>query len=323
MKKHFARPVVFASRCLGFDACRWNGVAISAPLIDKMKAHVDFITHCPEMEIGLGVPRKPVRIIRHEGEKHLYQPETDRFFTKEMTQYSKRAVADLPRVHGFILKTRSPSCGPRDVKFYDGKQGKSSIEPIAGIFAREIIDRHGLTAVEDEGRLTNFTIRERFFIKIFALADFHRAADSGKIKSLLDFHQRSKLTLMACNQKEQKALGKLLAAQKTMSFAELCGEYEKGLGRAFRTGPRPGTSINVMMHAMGYFKKSLKSAEKALLLDLMESYRDKKTPLSAPAAVIKSWIERFDEPYLRTQTFFDPYPQDLVSISDSGKGADY
>ena len=52
------------SRCIDFDSCRYNGQVIRASLREELEPHVDFVPICPELEIGLGVPRDPVRLVR-------------------------------------------------------------------------------------------------------------------------------------------------------------------------------------------------------------------------------------------------------------------
>jgi len=74
MMEHFPKPVVVISKCLGFEHCRYDGEMIDAPFVDKLKAHVLFFPVCPEVEIGLGVPRKPIRIVRVDDVNTLYQP---------------------------------------------------------------------------------------------------------------------------------------------------------------------------------------------------------------------------------------------------------
>ena len=144
----FNKPRLFASQCLGFSACRWNGVTIPSEWVDALLPFVEFITHCPEEEIGLGTPRKPIRIIEQNGEKRLYQPDTDSDFTNKMNLYVKRVLNDLPEVDGFILKTRSPSCGPYDVKIYPGKGKVAPSGKTAGFLGSEIIHRFGPLAVK-------------------------------------------------------------------------------------------------------------------------------------------------------------------------------
>ena len=79
---------------------------------------------------------------------------------------------------------------------------------------------------------------------------------------------------------------------------------------------------NVLMHALGYFSEGLSREEKAFFLASLEDYRQQRIPLSVPAGIIKSYIVRFGEDYLAQQSFFQPYPDRLVEITDSGKGRD-
>ena len=99
--------------------------------------------------------------------------------------------------------------------------------------------------------------------------------------------------------------------------------YGDHLGKALARSPSAGQVINVLMHAQGYFKKQLNAAEKALFLDTLDKYRAKKLPLSVAQALLRSWIARFGSDYLAGQSFFAPYPEELMEISDSGKGRDY
>ena len=75
------KPIIIVSKCLGFDACRYNGVSLPDALVDALKPYVEYRPVCPEVEIGLGVPREPIRIITEEGRLKLFQPATGREFT--------------------------------------------------------------------------------------------------------------------------------------------------------------------------------------------------------------------------------------------------
>lgn len=321
--RSFVKPTLFASRCLGFAACRWNGDSIHSQTVQKLLPHARFITHCPEEEIGLGTPRRPIRMIEENGEQRLYQPDSGADFTAPMHDLTRKILDELPAVEGFILKTRSPSCGPYDVKLYNGKAGQGPTKRTAGIFGGEVMRRFGEVAVEDEGRLTNFALRERFYIKIFTLAEFRELRRTGGPGELVAFQARHKLLFMACHQTEMRRLGRIVANHEKLPFAEVAARYEEHLINLLRYGPKVGNTINVLMHALGYFKKTLKAGEKGFFVDLLETYRGGQAPLSAPVSVLRSWIERTDEDYLRRQSFFEPYPLDLLDIGDSGKGRDY
>ena len=67
----FSKPTVVVSKCLGFDSCRYNGQMILVDFIEKMKPYVHFVPVCPEVAIGLGVPRDPIRIVSINGDLRL------------------------------------------------------------------------------------------------------------------------------------------------------------------------------------------------------------------------------------------------------------
>ena len=318
MDEKFARPRLFASRCLGFAACRWNGVTIPDKFIESLKPYVDFVTNCPESEIGLGVPRDPIRIVSQNRVQHLMQPATGRDITSQMTDFSNNLLDSLKDIDGFILKDRSPSCGISGVKVYPRMEPSSSIATDSGFFGREVLKRFSHLPVESEARLTNFRIREHFLARIFTIARFRQT--ERRMKDLVRFHSENKLLLMAYNQKEMAAMGKVTANHEQKSPEEVFSDYEKHLHNAFQRIARYLSNVNILMHALGYFKEKLSAAEKAFFLKILGDYRSQKIPLSVPCALLKSYVVRFNEKYLASQTFFDPYPASLVQITDSGKG---
>jgi uncharacterized protein YbgA (DUF1722 family)/uncharacterized protein YbbK (DUF523 family) len=315
------RPKVVVSKCLEFDHCRWNGLKISSGVVKLLKPFVDFMPVCPEMEIGLGVPREPIRIVRQEKKLRLIQSETNLDLTEKMINFSRTFLESVGEVDGFILKERSPSCGMKNVRVYPG-MGKvgaiSSKNP--GFFGRAVGERFLGVPIEDEGRLNNFTIREHFLSVLFALARLRAVKRSDKIKNLVAFQTDHKLFLMAYSQAGMKILGNLVANREGKSFGELMEEYERQFLAAVSRPPSPGKVVNVLMHAMGYFKEEISTREKAFFLDSLTQYRDRRVPLGVPIAIIRSWIIRFGEAYLERQNFFSPYPEDLIEVTDSGKG---
>ena len=118
MSADFARPRLCVSKCLGFAACRWNGAAIQDDFVKSLKNYVDFVTVCPEVEIGLGVPRDPIRIVGKPESLRLVQPATGRDVSGKMKAFAKKFLMSLDKVDGFIMKDRSPSCGLGNVKVY-------------------------------------------------------------------------------------------------------------------------------------------------------------------------------------------------------------
>lgn len=317
------RPVLVVSRCLGFEACRWNGEIIRDEIVERLAPHVEFVTVCPEVEIGLGVPRHPIHIESGKEGRRLVQPETGRDVTLEMLDFCRNFLGSLGEVDGFLLKARSPSCGIGDVKVFPYGGGTSgAMDKGPGFFGEQVLTRFPYLPAESEGRLRNFRLREHFLTRVFTGARFRAARREGTAGALVDFHTRHKLLLMSYNQAALKAMGRLVANPGKREPAELFRLYGESLARAMARPPRYTSNVNVLMHSLGYFSRQLTPGEKAHFLDVLERYREKRLPLSAPVELVNSWIRRFGEEYLAGQAYFRPYPEELSLIDDSGKGRD-
>ncbi|KAA0546712.1 DUF523 and DUF1722 domain-containing protein [Bacillus sp. BGMRC 2118] len=321
---NFVKPVVVVSKCLEFDKCRYNGDVIHDPVVKRLQAHVQFIPVCPEVGIGLGTPRETIRIVEEEGRKMLVQPSTRKDLTKEMNEFSIRFLDKIQDLDGFILKGKSPTCGMKDVKVYSGIEKAPVIGKTSGFFAQAIVERFPSLAIEDEGRLQNFSIREHFFTKLFTYANFRDIKQTKQtIQSLIQFHSKNKYLFMGYNQAAQKELGRIVANHDHKDIEEVFSLYENQLFRLFARKPRDASNINVCQHIMGYFKKELSQKEKDFFQTMLEKYREQKVPLSSVTSILKSWVIRFENDYLLSQSYFEPYPEELIEISDSGKGRAY
>lgn len=209
--RKFAKPVVVVSRCLEFDAVRYDGSRIRDEFVRALKPHVTFIPVCPEVEVGLGVPREPVRIVEARGKRRLVQPATGLDVTEKMQRFAAAFLDGLDAVDGFILKSRSPTSGIKDVKIYPGTAKTAPSAKGAGFFGGAVLARFGHLAVDDEGRLKNLRLREHFLTKLFTLAAFREMKGSGAPRDLVQFHAENKLLLMAYNQTRMRALGRVVA----------------------------------------------------------------------------------------------------------------
>ncbi len=320
----FQKPTVVISKCLEHAACRYDGTMIKSEVVEYLKPYVNFITVCPEMEIGLPAPREALRIVRDDDKAdHLVFSKSGEEKTSEMLVFSDAFLKNLTDVDvdGFILKHRSPSCGFNDVKMYKGP-GKSNIYPgkTSGVFGGRVKAYYDDYPVENEGRLRHFNIREQFLIGIFTLSTFREVKGSGTLKALVKFHSENKYLFMALSPGTLKVMGKIVANHDKCSVEAVYTAYEVNLKKILLQPMNRSRNINALLHVYGYFKKDLSDEEKVYFLDNIELYMNKKIPLSVLIALLRSWVIRFDEPYLSTQTLFEPYPKELFNVTDSGKG---
>jgi len=327
---------LFVSRCLGFEACRYNGAVIEDRLVAQLAGFCDVTTACPEKDTGLGVPRDPVRLARAGGEIRMIQPATGRDHTQAMKAFCAAKAAELagtapgvskppaglPAVDGAVLKSRSPSCGMKDVKVYRSTEPGAMADIGVGLFGAAVLEALTGVPVEDEGRLKNYTLREHFLSCLFALARFRAVAESGGPRELSEYQARHKLLFLAINQASMRRLGRIAANLERHPFPAVLSEYRAELGTMFASPAKPGGIINTALHAFGGFSDRLSAGERKLFLDAVEEYRDERIPAYALFALLRAWAVRFEVRYLLDQVFLDPFPKELVEITDSGKGRD-
>ncbi len=318
MSREFPTPVVVASRCLEFDACRYDGGSVPFRFLERLKPFVRLQAVCPEVEIGLGIPRDPVRIYLDGGRKALYQPRTQKRLTREMNAFSERFLAGLEEVDGFILKEKSPSCGIAGAKIFPAPESTRHRARGTGLFADKVLEKFGALAVTDEERLRNPAVRAHFLTQIFALASFREVRKTGRPARLVRYHAENKLLFMAHHQATMRAMGRLLANQEKRAFGDVIASYESALLGLLARVPGHAAHVNALTHALGYFSKKISRREKARFLEALEQYRAGDVPLASPLGTLQGWTARFGTAYLEAQTYFAPYPPDL---SDSAEGS--
>ncbi|QAA33902.1 YbgA family protein [Clostridium manihotivorum] len=316
----WAKPKIVVSKCLGNTACRYNGEASTFSLYIKLKPFVEFIEVCPEMAIGLPVPREVIRLVREKDTIKLVESSSLKEYTEDMINFSTNFIDNLKGVNGFLLKSRSPSCGTRDVKIYQGTAKGAQSSKGKGIFGGLVQDRFSYLPIEEDGRLKNFAIRDHFLSSIFTLSEFSDVQEHQDLPTLLKYHSRHKLLFMSYNQTELKNLGRIVANHDHLSETEIIDAYYTGLLKLLSKTPRYTSNINVFMHSFGYFSEYLNPKERDFMLSVVEKYRAGKIPLSVLLNLLKSQAIRFNNQYLLDQSFLEPYPEELIDISDSGKG---
>jgi len=306
------KPRIVVSRCLGFEACRYNAQLSKNDFVALIQPFVEFITVCPEADIGLGTPRKPVRLVQDgAGSPRLVQPATGDDVTDKMHHYIDKTMTTMQHIDGFLLKSRSPSCGPSRVKVYvdDGKGSAS--EPGVGIYAAAAITQYPDAAIEDEGRMFDFHLREAFLMRVFALARLRQLQANPSVSAISTFHASHKLMLMCYHQGLMRQCGRIASNSDGLTLQELMHAYAAQFRRTLATQPKQSNIINALYHGYGWVSEGLADAEKTLFLDAVEEYRDDRITLATLQLLLKSYVVRLSHDYLGSQVFLAPYPQAL------------
>lgn len=313
------KPILVISKCLGFEACRYNGGIENNVFIENLRNYVEFITVCPEADSGLPVPRDALRIIQKDNKFELVVSKTGQYMTAKLDVFTEKFLNNLGDIDGFILKNKSPTCGIKDAKIYTSIDKGAAIKRGKGIFVQRITNKYPDIIIEDEGRLTNFKIREHFLTRIFVLASFREAKKNNSIEKLKDFHIKNTLLFLAYSQKYSKLLDSLIYNYDSFNSKLLFEEYEKYLYRLLERAPRYTSNINVLLKSIDSFKDNMTQEEIQFIWDTIDKYKKGLIPFSVPLYLVKGYIVRFDLVHLSNQSFFMPYPEELIHVNDSGK----
>jgi len=310
MSKHIS---VGVSACLLGEQVRYDGGHKHDHYItDTLGRFFHFVPVCPEVGCGLPIPREAMRLEGDPAVPRLVTNRTKIDLTERMREYCQRTVQDLEKedLCGFIFKKDSPSSGLFRVKVYSGGMPSKTGR---GLFAEAFVRHFPLLPVEEEGRLYDMNIRENFIERVFAFRDWKDFLLGNRgMAELVDFHTRRKLQLMAHSPEIYREMGRLVAEGKPLARGELLDRYQELLLRALSLHATIKKNTNVLSHIMGYFKRQLTPEEKVELLEILNSYHGGLVPLIVPVTLLKHYVRKYDQEYLRKQTYLSPHPMELM-----------
>ncbi|MEO0095438.1 MAG: DUF523 and DUF1722 domain-containing protein [candidate division WOR-3 bacterium] len=301
------RPKIILSKCFCYPV-RYNGGIVQDEFVERLKKFIDYELVCPEMEMGLGVPRPKIIVIKENGKKRLFQPETGRDLTSNIKEFIAGFIKSVSNIDGFLLKGKSPSCGITSANYY---QDNKIMGRTDGFFAEGIKNNFSELPAEHEGRLKNLELREHFLIRIFAYAEFRGLKENFNADALVKFHTRYKYLLMTYSQKNLKELGRIVANGK-MDLKEKLENYRILFYNAFAKKPSHSKHFNTILHIYGYFSRNLNEKEKRHFLDLLEKYKGGTISLTTIIEMLKNFSYRFDNTYLLSQKYLNPFPKALM-----------
>lgn len=301
------------SSCLLGEEVRYNGGhKLSRLCVNTLADFFDYKPVCPEVGIGLGVPRKPIHLIGDAEAPRAVDAENESIdVTDKLKQFAEQLIPSLTDICGYIFIKGSPSCGLFKVKVY--RKGNPNPEYEGrGIYAQALTQSMPLLPVEEAGRLTDPVLRENFIARVFAYHRWQLLIEKGlTASSILEFHASYKYSLMAHAPQTYSTLGQLLADAGKYAPDELGKKYFTQLMQALAKKATRKSNTNVLTHLQGYLKKQLQSREKEKLIEVIEQYRTGIVPLIVPVTLLQHHFNVHPNDYISKQAFFDPYPQEL------------
>jgi uncharacterized protein YbgA (DUF1722 family)/uncharacterized protein YbbK (DUF523 family) len=306
------------SSCLIGNLCRYDGAhSKDAFVYNVLQKYFEIVPYCPE-DMIFGSPRETIRLVRSGDNIKVTTSDGSKDVTKQLDDISITCAKQIAKddICGFILKSKSPTCGMERVKVYQEKNAPSVKEGV-GLFAKRIKEFYPYLPVEEEGRLNDAWLKENFLMQIFAYRDlFEFLKTKPSFDDLVKFHTSYKYLIYAKSQKFYKELGVLVANHEKKSLDEILSLYKESFLKAISEKSTIKKTYNVLLHIFGYFKKNISKEEKELLLLTMEEYKDGIVPLITIVKMFKIYIGKYDIKYLKKQKFLNPYPTELALRSD-------
>ncbi len=301
------------SQCLLGDPVRFDGGhKRNTYLTDVLSEYFSYHPVCPEVAIGLGVPRKPIRmVVRDQRNRVVGIDDRSLDVTDDLAAQADLVADQMPDICGYVFMQSSPSCALFSLKRYD-EQGKLLDKKGRGAYAERLVALMPLLPVEEAGRLSDPALRDNFITRVFAYHEWKtRVASAPSAKALLDFYSRYKYQVMAHHVPGYFAIGRLLANLADKTIEASCDAFIHEFMSALAHPATRKGNTNVLMHLRGYLKRQLSKVEQAELSQLIESYRLGHVPLVVPLTLLKHHLLSLDDDYLKQQRYWAPHPEKL------------
>lgn len=303
--------VIGISACLVGEKVRYD--ASNKPsnfCIHELGQHVSYKAFCPEVAVGLPVPRPTIRQIRDGDVIKVSRPDGTGDVSDAIREYGQKVAKLTEKYSGYVFCAKSPTCGMERVKVYS-PEGNPLRDQGVGVFAKEIMDANPLLPCEENGRLNDPVIRENFVARVFAYRKWQELMASGVSKhKLMKFHSQYKYTLMSHDLIAYKELGRLLA-RADLDAHQMAEQYVVGFMTALKIKATRKKHANTLSHIQGYFSKHLSKEQRKELSGQIDAYRTGLMPLIAPLTLVKHYLMEHPKPYLAEQSYLNPYPDEL------------
>jgi uncharacterized protein YbgA (DUF1722 family)/uncharacterized protein YbbK (DUF523 family) len=300
------------SSCLLGERVRYDGGHKGhSYIVGTLGEYFDFKPFCPEMAIGLGVPRKPIRL--YQGKDKVLRCVPSHDSGVDLTTKLEDCADGQRHWHallcGYILKKDSPSCGMERVKVW-GEE--SPVGNDSGVYARRLMQNMPWLPVEEEGRLGNAALRENFIQRVFVVHRWHQLLAEGlSVSGMVDFHARHKLILMSRDQLVCRRLGRLIASLDKSGLEAQAADYRDELMAALKIRVTRRNQVNVLQHIQGYLKRHLSPDDKQELRQVIESYRLGRLPLIVPITLLNHFFRKYPNDYIARSWYMNPYPGEM------------
>lgn len=316
MRCLFAKPVIILSRCFGFERCRYDNEVIRSHAVEQLLPFINPVPVCPETAIGLGTPRERIRIVSCRERVKLVQPATGRDLTRSIENFCHEFLEGIVDVDGFILKSRSPTCGIKDAKIYPSAYATTLSGYGSGFFAAKVARQFPLLPMLSERDLALMNRCEHFLIRIFACAALRMNMKNIRVDTLIKFHTKYKLLIAAYSKKILNELENILKRYINTSGGQYPAIYQRKFQMAFSRASRRQAHMKILGESYKLFANQLSVNERRIFVGMLERFESGVVSLGSCVKLMRRFAAEFDREYFLRQAYFNPYPEALVPILD-------
>lgn len=311
-REQLTKIPVGVSACLLGDEVRYNGGhKHQSYLTDVLANYFDFRSFCPEVAIGMGVPREPIRLIGElSSPRAVGTKDSGLDVTERLLEYAVSMVPQVAQYSGFIWMQDSPSCGMFNTKVYQ----KPNVLPAKGAGLVAGLVRHRLPQIpmEESGRLADPALRENFVVRVFVYDEWRRMLEGAPSSAaLVAFHSRHKYLVMSYGQTLYRELGRMVARAGSEAIEPLANAYCSIFMAGTEKPPSRTGHVNVLYHILGYLKDALGSSIRQDLVQSIEEYRTGQVPLAVPMKMMSHYADNYASDYIKMQSYLHPHPFEL------------
>lgn len=300
------------SSCLLGEEVRYNGGhKHNAYCTEVLARYFDFTPYCPEVAIGLGVPRETIRLVGEVGHVRVVgtqNPALD--VTDRLSDYAAEVAPGVAPLRGYIFMKDSPSCGLYSAKVYSSKG--APVGKGAGLFAGRLRERFPLMPMEESGRLNDAGLRENFIARVFLFDRWMREVmQEPSAQKLVAFHSKHKYFVMSYSQKLYRETGAMVAKAGCGDLPTLLNNYIQVVMQGTLRPPTRKGHVNVLFHMVGYLREAVPGGIRQDLMKAIDEYRVGQVPLAVPMKLMQHYLDNYANDYINQQTYLNPYPFEL------------
>lgn len=303
------------SSCLLGEKVRFDsGHKRNAYINGILSNFFEFTGFCPEVEIGLSIPREPIRLVTLNDKVHCVgtrNPDLD--VTEDLYRSADEQQFWHRQLCGYILKKGSPSCGMERVRLY---KGDIPDRIGVGLYAERLMQNFPDLPIEEEGRLEDPVLRENFIQRVYIFSRWQKLmAQAVSMKSLTLFHAQHKYIYMSHDQSMARQLGSWLAENHKTDLDTLTTQYLSKMMTLLKQRATRKNHVNTLQHIQGYLKNHLDADDKQELTANIKQYREGLLPLIVPITLLRHHFRRHPNNYISDSYYMQPHPSELMLLN--------